>query len=294
MRIRKLVKLFLSHCRECRKPNTVRSYESRMKPILESLGEQKLASIRLSDIESHLHRADRREDGSLKAADTRRANAVAVQKLFAFAVDRGLLDEPPFKKLEKPPPRRRERIPTAAEDAAVEALSPPAFRLILRALRQSGARPSEIAGAQVSDYDREKRLIILREHKTSYTGKPRKIGVGAKLAAILVEAMGERTEGPLFVDVKGRAWTPQRLSKLYKRLCRRAKLSEELCLYMQRHAHATELCEKVGVHAASQALGHSNIQTTMRYVHTNDALLAKNQDLVGLDGAEPPPDAKTL
>lgn len=280
MKVKRLVAEFLAYCERTRKPNTLRSYKSRLAPLVEQLGKKKLEKIKLNDIEEFLHQVDHWEDGKAKSADTRRANAVGVQKLFNFALERKYIAEPVFAKLEKPRSRRRERIPTDEENAAVEAIAPPEFLRVFRALRRSGARPCELAAATIGQYDRAKRLIVLTEHKTQETGRDRKIGVGEKLEPILSEAIGERTAGPIFLDRQGKAWTSEKLSKTYKRLCRRAGLAEDLCLYLQRHSHATVLCEKAGIHAAASALGHANIQTTMRYVHQDDAQLGKNQDLV--------------
>lgn len=281
MIVRDLVAQFLEHCERHRKPNTTRAYRSRLKSLIEQMGDREASTITLQDVEAYLVTANTTKAGKQKSADTRRALAVAVEKLFRFALERKLIEAAIFEKLEKPRGRRRERIPTADEDRAIEAIAPPAFRLVFAALRRTGARPGELAAAQLEDYDRGRRLIVIRDHKTAtVTGKVRKIGVGKKLEAILAEAIGDRTTGSIFLAGDGKPWTTQRLSKTYKRLCRRAKLADDLCLYLARHKHATELCEKAGIHATAMALGHSSIQTTMRYVHADDGLLSTNQDLV--------------
>lgn len=246
------------------------------------LGSKKVKAITQEDIEKMLARLRRRADGSLKAPDTRRANVVIVLTLFSFAVTRGYLKRAPFEKLEKPRQRPRERLPTKAEDAAVDQRATPAFRRIFRAMRLCGARPGELASASISDYRADQNLIVLEQHKTcEKTGRVRKIGVGEKLRAILTESIGARTQGPLFLDDRGKPWTAQKLSKRYKRCCRKAGLAEDLCLYLQRHAHATEMCEKAGVYAAAQSLGHADVSTTAsRYVKPKDSLLASNQDLI--------------
>jgi site-specific recombinase XerD len=281
------IERFLAHTREHRSANTLRSYTSRLKPLRGMLGEREIESIRMADIDTFLTAAGRKADGSLKSADTRRANVIVLQTLFAFLVSFGFLAEAPFKRLEKPRPRMRDRIPTPEEDAAVEKLSTPEFLRVFRALRLCGARPGELSAATIADYKPAARLIVLDKHKTAEkTGKPRKIGVGKKLAAILKEAIGERAEGSIFLAEDGAPWTAQRLSKRYKRYVRKAGLAEDLLLYLQRHAHATELCERLGVFAASQALGHNDIKTTQRYIKPKDSLLSEHQDLLD-DGDEP-------
>lgn len=281
MKVRKLIKLFLKHTEQNRKPNTLRHYRGRLKPFKALIGTTRIDAITLADIEEALNTANRWGDGSLKAPDTRRSNAVVLQQMFRFAVRRGYLEAMPFEKLERPSGRRRERIPTDDENRAIEAAAGPEFRAIFRALRQTGARPGELAGVLIENYDAATRLITISDHKTATkTGRPRKIGVGEKLERMLKQAIADRESGPIFLDPQGRQWTSARLSAEYRRLRDAAGLPKDLCLYLQRHQHATVLCEKVGIHAAAHALGHASVQTTQRYVHPDDAQLSINQDLV--------------
>lgn len=281
MKFRKVVKLFLEHTEQNRKPATLRHYRGRLKSVRKRLGDQPIHKITLADVEDALNRANKRADGSLWSPDTRRSNSTVLQQVFKFAVRHRLLEEMPFDKLDRPRTRRRERIPTDEENAAIEALCPPEFLLIFRALRQTGARPGELCAVRIKDYDRDSRLLLILDHKTATrTGKPRKIGVGQKFGEIVAQAIGERTEGPIFLDSKGRAWTTPRLSAEFRKYRDKAGISKEICLYCQRHCHATALCAVAGIHVAAQALGHSSIQTTMRYLHPDDSQLARNQDLV--------------
>lgn len=281
MRVRKLVRRFLAHTEEHRKPATLRHYAGRLKAFVARLGDRKLKTLKLEEIEEYLHEAGRFPDGRLKAQDTRRANVTVLQQLFRFAQRRDLVDLPKCDALERPPSRRRDRIPTDDENAAVEAIAKPEFVLIFRALRQSGARPGELARACIADYDEAARLIVLADHKTATkVGRPRKIGVGDKLQLLIREAIGERTDGPIFLDGKGEAWTSEKLSRAYLYWRKKAGLPDGLCLYLQRHQHATELCEKAGIFVAAQSLGHASTKTTERYLHPDDSALSKNQDLV--------------
>lgn len=281
MKLRKLVRLFLEQTEENRKPNTLKHYRGRLLHVSKALGSRRIDDLSLEDIERALNDANRWPDGSLKAPDTRRANAIVLQQLFKFAVRRGYLAEPFFDKLERPRTRHRDRIPTDAENAAVEALADPHFLLIFRALRQSAARPGEMAAVEIAHWHRDDRMLVIPDHKTvGKTGRPRTIGVGAKLEALLVESIGDRESGPIFLDPKGRQWTTQRLSAAYRKLRKAAGLPKDLCLYLQRHQHATILTQKLGIEAAAQALGHASITTTMRYNHPDKSLLAVNQDQV--------------
>lgn len=282
MKFRKVVNRYLEFVESSdRKETTLRHYRGRIKEIKKRLGDRRIEDLTLEEVEAALVKANQFKDGRPKAPDTRRGNVIVLQQVFKFAVRRGYLAEPLFDKLERPRTRHRERIPTDEENAAIEAAADPEFRTIFRALRQCGARPGELARAQIENWDRESRLLVLKDHKTATkTGKPREIGVGDKLEALFLEAMAGRQSGPIFLDRRGKPWTTQKLSAIYRRLRKSAGLPAELCLYLQRHQHATQLTAKLGIEAAAQSLGHASIVTTQRYNHPDKSRLAVNQDLV--------------
>src|SRR6185295_11389384 len=135
---------------------------------------------------------------------TRHHNVVALERLQKFALEHKLLDQAVFGKLEKPRAGQRDRVPTAAETEAILAQSSPEFRLIYSALRQCGARPGELCRATIADVDRVNGVITLKEHKTARkTGKPRRIPIGRKFGELIEQAVGNRTEGPVFLSPIG-------------------------------------------------------------------------------------------
>ncbi len=119
------------------------------------------------------------------------------------------------------------------------------------------------------------------EHKTARkTGQPRRIPIGQKLGALLDQAIGTRTEGPVFLCTSGRGWRVENLSRTYWRLRDLAGLPKDLVLYLARHECGTKICREKGIEYARRLLGHSNISTTQRYMHLDDSELADAQDLV--------------
>jgi integrase len=189
-----------------------------------------------------------------------------------------------LERVEKPPGRKRDRIPTSEETAALLKDAPNDFRQIYTALRLCGARPNELARAMITDYDRQLGAIVLKHHKTvRKVGRPRVIPVGTKLAELIEQAIGGRMKGPIFLRRNGRAWSTGTISRAFRRLRNRAGLPKDLCLYLARHEHGTKLCAAAGNKAAAEALGHANISTTQRYVHVTTEQLRRHQDAVELD-----------
>ena len=255
---------------------TVAFYRTRLKRFREAYNTRDLASLTPLEIDEHLAAA-----GTGMSDSTRHHDVVALERLQKFAIQNKLLDKPVFGNLEKPRVGRRDRVPTSEETQAILAQASPAFRLMYSALRQCGARPGELCRATIADVDRTSRVITLKEHKTARkTGQPRRIPIGRRLGEFLDQAIGDRSEGPVFLCPSGRGWRVENLSRTYSRLRDMAALPKDLVLYLARHECGTKICREKGIEYARRLLGHSNISTTQRYMHLDESELADVQDLI--------------
>ena len=276
MLVSALIEKFLAYCSRHRSPATVAFYRTRLRKFCERFNSRELGSLTPLEIDEHLA-----DSGAGMSDSTRHHDAVALGRLQKFALDNELLDKPVFGKLEKPRVGQRERVPTAAETAAILLRASPQFRLIYSALRQCGARPGELCRATIADIDRAANAIVLREHKTARkTGKPRRIPIGRKLGELLTQAIVDRKAGPIFLSPAGKPWKVNNLSRTYSRLRDLAGLPRDLVLYLARHECGTKICREKGIEYARRLLGHANISTTQRYMHLDDSELADAQDLV--------------
>ncbi len=276
MLIPELTGTFLAYCSRHRSPATVVFYRSRLKRFCERFNTRELSTLTPLEVDEHLAAA-----GTGMSDSTRHHDAVALGRLQKFALEHELLDRPVFGRLEKPRAGQRDRVPTAAKTEAILAQASPAFRLMYMALRQCGARPGELCRTTITDVDRANRIITLKEHKTARkTGKPRRIPIGKKLGELLDQAIGTRTEGPVFLSPSGRQWKVANLSRTSSRLRDNAGLSRELVLYLARHECGTKICREKGIEFARRLLGHPDISTTQWYMHLDDRELADAQDLV--------------
>lgn len=278
MRTDALVDTFLAWCGRHRAPATVKFYRQRLKQFRARFGERDFADLQPLEIDEYLHDAGQGQSGS-----TQRHNAVALQSLQGFAVKEKLLPAPIFGTLEKPRMGRRERVPTPEEIERLLEHAPEAFRRLYRALCQSGARPGEFCRLKIEEHiDWQTRLISINEHKTARkTGKPRLIPIGQKLEPILREAIGDRTEGFVFLTDRGRPWEPGHLSAMHRQLRDRAGLDKEIVLYLARHRFGTELIRAgLDIKAVADLMGHSSVKTTERYVHRDVRELGSHQDLI--------------
>jgi integrase/recombinase XerC/integrase/recombinase XerD len=276
MNIGELTDKFLAWNGRHRSPATLAFYRTRLKKFCEAYNAREFGTLTPLEIDEHLAVA-----GTGMSDSTRHHDAVALERLQKFALQHGLLDNPVFGILEKPRVGRRDRTPTLSETEQILANASPAFRLIYSALRQCGARPGELCCVTIADVDRANRVITLKEHKTARkTGQARRIPIGRKLGEILNQAIGDRTEGPVFLSPSGRAWRVGNLSRTYSRLRDQAGLPKDLVLYLARHECGTKICREKGIEFARRLLGHTNITTTQRYMHLDEKELADAQDLI--------------
>ncbi|MBI3865532.1 MAG: tyrosine-type recombinase/integrase [Planctomycetia bacterium] len=276
MLIDELVTTFFSWNARHRSAATLAFYRTRLKKFREAFNARDLAQLTPLEIDEHLAVA-----GAGLSDSTRHHDVVALERLQKFALQHKLLDKPVFGILEKPRVGRRDRIPTPDETAALLSQASREFRLIYSALRQCGARPGELCRATIVDVDRANRVITLKEHKTARkTGLVRRIPIGRKLGELLDQAIGTRSEGPVFLSPTGRAWTVANLSRTYSRLRDLAGLPKDLVLYLARHECGTKICREKGIEYARRLLGHTNITTTQRYMHLDENELADAQDLI--------------
>ncbi|WP_437225050.1 tyrosine-type recombinase/integrase [Planctomicrobium sp. SH661] len=288
-----LIEKFCRHCerRGC-KPATLRQYRSRFRPMIAALGPRPWAELSREDLLDWIHANTHWPDGREKAKATIRSYLICVQLLQNYG--REFHEGPEILKprdLEKPTGARRERIPTPADVRQILKAADPAWSVIYRALRLTGARPSELTGATIEQIEfpsgstlaesltAGKCTLVLEQHKTSRkTGKPRRIPLGKQVAPLFIESIGTRDSGPIFHDAAGRSWTVPRISKKFRQLRDKLGLPADLVLYSTRHEFGSAVTKKFGIFQAKELLGHSDIATTQRYSHLSEDELRGYQE----------------
>lgn len=272
--VAELVDRYLQWCAQQRSKSTLKFYRSRLAKFRAEFGERPWESLTQIEIEDHLSLV-----GQAASNSTRHHNVVALNTIQNWALARNLIAAVAFEKLEKPRPGQRTRIPTPEETEIILSAGSEAFCRIYQALRQCGARPGELCRATMADLKEGGTVIELAEHKTARkTGKPRRILVGEKMRQLINEAIGDRKEGRIFLSPTGRPWKPENLSRTFRKIRDDHGLKKDLVLYLARHEFGTRATEKLGIHAAGEMLGHTQVTTTQRYAHADENKLRSQQD----------------
>jgi integrase len=226
-------------------PATYDYYKLGSRVLLEMHGAKPCNELTQKDVYAYLEKQNRQPNGESWAPDTIRRNLSTFQRWQQHAIEMKALAEPIFRKpLQKPAGRRRDFLPTGNEVGAIHGNTSPEFQLIHRALRQCGARPGELASATIADWDRDQNKITLKKHKGSRFGRLRTIDVGEKLKAILMEAIGDRTEGPIFRTPRLKQWTTNSASAAFRAARNKLGLPRKYVNYITRREYASAVHKK--------------------------------------------------
>lgn len=221
------------------------------------------------------------------AASTVKLHAVALRIFFRHLLRRGRLPADPTEFLGVPKIERYlpETLSAGEVDrliAAAAATTPLEIRdrALVELLYSSGLRVSEVCGARLENLDLEKGFIRVigkgnKQRLVPVGGRARE-ALEAYLATARPALVSRRTGGEVFLSVRGRRLTPQRIWQLIVALAKRAGLEREVHPHMLRHSFATHLLEGgADLRIIQELLGHADISTTQVYTHVDSKQLHK-------------------
>ncbi len=202
----------------------------------------------------------------------------SIRAFFNWLYREGWLTEPPTKRIQTPKaPRRFPHILNEAQVRAllhvarVQAITWRGYRdyAIVLTLLDCGLRVSELTGLAVNDLD-------LAHGTLAVIGKgsrERRVYFGRRLARVLRDWLGKRTLSlpgdALFCTRKGYSVSRYEIAHTVTRLARATGIEGIRCSpHTLRHTFATQFIRNGGdPFSLQRLLGHSDISTTMIYVH---------------------------
>ncbi len=268
--------------------HTVRAYQGDVAGMLEhaaALGHTDLRSLDLRSLRSWL--AKQQTLGKARSTMARRATAVRV--FTAWALRTGLADTDPGASLGTP--KAHKPLPPALNAAEVRALleaaavraddgSPAGLRdvAILELLYATGIRVGELAGLDVDDVDRGRRVVRVlgkgRKERTVPYGVPADRAIGSWLEHGRPELFVPGAGAAMFLGARG-----GRIDQRAVRTIVHARLADvpeapDMGPHGLRHTAATHLLEGgADLRTVQEMLGHASLATTQIYTHvTTDRL----------------------
>jgi integrase len=242
------------------KPNTMVWYRRAVDGLAEAFGPETLASLTHKRLEVWL--------AGQRWGDTAKAHALGVLSVFfRWAEREGYCSGNPVARIRKPQAHSRGAESVIPDDAhrRLMAEAPAHFRPLLTLLRETGARPSELARLTAADVDFANSIARLEAHKTAgKTGRPRLVFLSPKAVAVLRTLAKAHPTGPLLRTRLGTAWGKDAIVLAFRRIGKRAGV--KATAYGYRHTFATHALA-AGVPDAQVAalLGHSG--TAMLHRH---------------------------
>jgi len=221
------------------------------------------------------------------AAATIKLHAVALRIFFRFLVQRGFLLQDPTEflgvpKIERYLPETLSAPEIAKLLAAAGGKTPMELRdrAMVELLYASGLRASELCGARLENLDLDKGFIRVvgkaNKQRLVPVGSGARQAIGRYLEAGRPALVGRRTGGEIFLSVRGRKLTNQRIWQILGELAKRAGLEKDVHPHMLRHSFATHLLEGgADLRVIQEMLGHADISTTQVYTHVGMSGLQK-------------------
>src|SRR5579864_2499181 len=224
-----------------------------------------LFSIRRADIECFARDVEAR--GRARATITRRLCTIA--GFYKYAVEEELLEHSPAAHV------RRPRLDYESHATALDrnelgallvaaGLGPPGEHALISLLALNGLRVSEATGADIEamGIERGHRTLVI----TRKGGKVVTIPLAPRTARAIDLAIGERSEGPIFLAAGGRRLDRHGAARIVRQTARRAGIAKPVTPHTLRHAFITAALDAgVPLRDVQEAASHADPRTTMRY-----------------------------
>jgi integrase/recombinase XerD len=169
----------------------------------------------------------------------------------------------------------------------LNAITYPRDRVMCRTLYGCGLRLGEVLRLRVQDIDPARQVLWVRQGKGQ---KDRAIPLGASLLLELpVYGAGRRPAEYLFASQRGQPFDAGTLQRPFRKAVTQAGLTKHVTLHTLRHCYATHMLEAgTDLVTLQRLLGHSDLRTTMRYLHVRvDHLKQVRSPLELLDASVP-------
>ena len=286
---------FVEHDRG-RKPSTLEGYRAIVRThLLPTFGDLALESITPRMIEQWAERIDR-------SPSTRRLALVLLHGIFRRAMKVWSLQVNPVTNVEKPPARHSGDLEVFSPEevwALVRAAASQQDAAIFLTAAFTGLRRGELLALRWRDVDFSGSVIRVHGSyaagalTTPKSGRVRSVPMAPAVATALAASSRRDSftgdDDLVFVGEHGSFLDGSALRRRYGATLKRAGL-RPLRFHDLRHTFGTRMIAKADIRRVQEWMGHSDIQTTMRYLHyaprAEDAQLVADAFEVGLAGAD--------
>lgn len=206
------------------------------------------------------------------APATVRRKVACLSSFFGFLADMGWTQGNPAHRL--PLPKLEKPMPVCLNEAEVRRLvaaaEDPRLRALVVLLLTTGLRRAEAVSITLDDLDVENGQLLVH----GKGAKERIVPLSDMAIAEIQEYLKHRGKvscDRLFVNQYGRPLHPQAVNRLLDKLLEEAHLTGRgITPHKLRHTFATQLIRRgVDVRTVQELLGHADLETTARYLHSD-------------------------
>jgi site-specific recombinase XerD len=253
-------------------PSTIRTYRNEFLQLLQLLKHKPVNKLTPNDIKRYMVYAMEKEGISENTAHSR-LNALK------FYFEQVLGREKFF--WEIPRPKKPTQLPQVFNQdeiaGIINSLQNKKHKVMLMLAYSAGLRVSEVVALKTYQIDSTRMIILIKEAKGK---KDRIVSLSPVLLVMLREYALEYKpdkRGYLFEgSTKGLAYSTRSLQEVLQSAKRKAGVLKPGSIHSLRHSFATHLIDKgTDVTMIQKLLGHNDIKTTLRYLHTSNKDLLK-------------------
>jgi integrase/recombinase XerD len=225
----------------------------------------------------------RKKNGKPLGITTQRSYLGALMQFFAWLTRQHVIEANPASELELPRPEKRLPVEALSISQVESILAQPAIsdplgirdRAVMELLYSTGIRRTELARLELSDLNREKKLLRIRLGKGR---KDRVVPVGARAMQWIEKYLNEVRHllalesgtQPLFLSGYGEAFNPDVLGRKIGKYIETANIGRAGGAHLFRHTCATHMLEGgADIRYIQQLLGHEKLETTAIYTEVS-------------------------
>ena len=227
-----------------------------------------------------------------KSKSTMARKLSALRTFFKYLQRQGVLEQNPARlaptpKADKPLPRFLtvdEVFPLLDQVGGGMSFRSRRDRAILELFYSGGLRLSELAGLNLKNLDVEEGIVRVwgkgAKERLAFMGNPARVAIKAYLPE-REQFLQKKvlTETALFLNNRGGRLSSRQIARVVTLWSRIAGLAGNLTPHGLRHSFATHLLEgQADLRAVQELLGHANISSTQRYLHTDLDYLMEEYD----------------
>jgi site-specific recombinase XerD len=162
----------------------------------------------------------------------------------------------------------------------LEAAEPGRDRTLFQTTYACGLRLSEVTHLQIPDIDSKRMLVNVRQGKGA---KDRLVPLSVRLLEVLRTYWREYRPRPWLFPGRGgqEPLTGGGVERRFRRTLERSKLTKAATMHTLRHCFATHMLEAgIDLRTLQAMMGHTSLETTMRYLHISSRRLRQAPSLL--------------